>query len=119
LGSNVTNDFLGFKTASFIFLFRSKFLRVILSISTKQENIGVIDNKTGDILAKIDDVKDVVIKHLNEVADKMKEKITSSKKNTVNWTGPRLSLIVLTPQQQYRWILQSRTSDEKVLRIKK
>ena len=52
-------------------------------IENRKENIGVIDNKTGDILAKIDDVKDVVIKHLNEVADKMKEKVTSSKKNTV------------------------------------
>ena len=52
-------------------------------IENRKENIGVIDKKTGDILANIDDVKDVVIKHLNEVADKMKEKVTSSKKNTV------------------------------------
>ena len=52
-------------------------------IENRKENIGVIDKKTADILAKIDDVKDVVIKHLNEVADKMKEKVTSSKKNTV------------------------------------
>jgi hypothetical protein len=41
------------------------------------------EKKTADILANIDDVKDVVIKHVNEVADKMKEKVTSSKKNTV------------------------------------
>jgi hypothetical protein len=47
----------------------------VTSSENRKENIGVIDNKTGDILAKIDDVKDVVIKHLNEVADKMKEKI--------------------------------------------
>ena len=52
-------------------------------IENRKENIGVIEKKTGDILASIDDVKDVVIKHLNEVADKMKEKVTSSKKNTV------------------------------------
>jgi hypothetical protein len=52
-------------------------------IENRKENIGVIDKKTGDILANIDDVKDDVIKHLNEVADKMKEKVTSSKKNTV------------------------------------
>jgi hypothetical protein len=52
-------------------------------IEKRKENIGVIDKKTGDILANIDDVKDVVIKHLNEVVDKMKEKVTSSKKNTV------------------------------------
>ena len=52
-------------------------------IENRKENIGVIDKKTADILANIDDVKDVVIKHLNEVADKMKEKVTSSKKNTV------------------------------------
>ena len=52
-------------------------------IENRKENIGVIDKKTGDILANIDDVKDVVIKHLNEVADKMKEKVTSSKKNTI------------------------------------
>ena len=52
-------------------------------IENRKENIGVIDKKTGDILANIDDVKDVVIKHLNEVADKMKEKVSSSKKNTV------------------------------------
>jgi hypothetical protein len=52
-------------------------------IENRKEIIGVIDNKTGDILANIDDIKDVVIKHLNEVADKMKEKVTSSKKNTV------------------------------------
>jgi hypothetical protein len=43
----------------------------------------VIETKTGDILANIDEVKDIVIKHLNEVSDKMKEKVTSSKKNTV------------------------------------
>jgi hypothetical protein len=43
----------------------------------------VIDNKTGDILANIDEVRNDVIKHLNDVADKMKEKVTSSKKNTV------------------------------------
>jgi hypothetical protein len=47
-------------------------------IENRKENIGVIERKTGDILANIDDVKDVVIKHLNEVADKMKEKVTSS-----------------------------------------
>jgi hypothetical protein len=52
-------------------------------IENRKENIGVIDKKTGSILANIDDVKDVVIKHLNEVADKTKEKVTSSKKNTV------------------------------------
>jgi hypothetical protein len=52
-------------------------------IENRKENIGVIDKKTADILANIDDVKDVVIKHLNEVADKMKENVTSSKKNTV------------------------------------
>ena len=52
-------------------------------IENRKENIGVIEKKTGDILANIDDVKDVVIKHLNEVADKMKENVTSSKKNTV------------------------------------
>jgi hypothetical protein len=52
-------------------------------IENRKENIGVIDKKTGDILANIDEVKDAVIKHLNEVADKMKEKVTSSKKNTV------------------------------------
>jgi hypothetical protein len=52
-------------------------------IENRKENIGVIEKKTGDILANIDDVKDVAIKHLNEVADKMKEKVTSSKKNTV------------------------------------
>ena len=52
-------------------------------IENRKENIGVIEKKTGDILANIDDVKDVVIKHLNEVADKMKEKVTSSKKNTI------------------------------------
>ena len=52
-------------------------------IENRKENIGVMERKTGDILANIDDVKDVVIKHLNEVADKMKEKVTSSKKNTV------------------------------------
>ena len=52
-------------------------------IENRKENIGVIDKKTGDILANIDDVKDVVIKHLNDVADKMKEKVSSSKKNTV------------------------------------
>jgi hypothetical protein len=40
-------------------------------IENRKENIGVIDKKTGDILANIDDVKDVVIKHLNEVADKI------------------------------------------------
>jgi hypothetical protein len=39
---------------------------------------GVIDKKTGDILANIEEVRDVVMKHLNEVADKMKEKVTSS-----------------------------------------
>jgi transcriptional regulator with PAS, ATPase and Fis domain len=52
-------------------------------IENRKENIGVIEKKTADILANIDDVKDVVIKHLNEVADKMKEKVTFSKKNTV------------------------------------
>ena len=52
-------------------------------IENRKENIGVIDKKTGSILANIDDVKDVVIKHLNEVSDKMKEKVTSSKKNAV------------------------------------
>jgi hypothetical protein len=52
-------------------------------IENRKENIGVIDKKTADILANIDDVKDDVIKHLNEVADKMKEKVTFSKKNTV------------------------------------
>jgi t-SNARE complex subunit (syntaxin) len=52
-------------------------------IENRKENIGAIEKKTGDILANIDDVKDVVIKHLNEVSDKMKEKVTSSKKNTV------------------------------------
>jgi hypothetical protein len=52
-------------------------------IENRKENIGVIEKKTGDILANIDEVKDAVIKHLNEVADKMKEKVTSSKKNTV------------------------------------
>ena len=51
-------------------------------IENRKENIVVIEKKTGDILANIDDVKDVVIKHLNEVSDKMKEKVTSSKKNT-------------------------------------
>jgi t-SNARE complex subunit (syntaxin) len=55
-------------------------------IENRKENIGVIEKKTGDILANIDDVKDVVIKHVNEVADKMKEKVTSSKKNTVIFT---------------------------------
>jgi hypothetical protein len=34
-------------------------------IENRKENIGVIDKKTGDILANIDDVKEVVIKHLN------------------------------------------------------
>ena len=52
-------------------------------IENRKENIGVIEKKTADILANIDDVKDVVIKHLNEVADKMKENVTSSKKNTI------------------------------------
>ena len=52
-------------------------------IENRKENIVVIEKKTGDILANIDDVKDVVIKHLNEVADKMKEKVTSLKRNTV------------------------------------
>jgi len=52
-------------------------------IENRKENIGVIDRKTGDIIANINEVKDAVIKHLNEVADKMKEKVTSSKKNTV------------------------------------
>ena len=52
-------------------------------IENRKENIGAIDKKTGEILANIDDIKDVVIKHLNEVADKMKEKVSSSKKNTV------------------------------------
>ena len=52
-------------------------------IENRKENIGVIENKTGDILANIDEVKVVVIKHLNEVSDKMKEKVISSKKNTV------------------------------------
>jgi hypothetical protein len=33
-------------------------------IENRKENIGVIDKKTADILANIDDVKDVVIKHL-------------------------------------------------------
>jgi hypothetical protein len=47
-------------------------------IENRKENIGVIDNKTGDILANIDEVRNDVIKHLNEVADKMKEKVTSS-----------------------------------------
>jgi hypothetical protein len=49
-------------------------------IENRKENIGVIDQKTGDILANIDDVKDVVIKHLNEIADKMKEKIILQRK---------------------------------------
>jgi hypothetical protein len=48
-------------------------------IENRKGNIGVIEKKTGDILANIDDVKDVVIKHLNEVADKMKEKVTGVK----------------------------------------
>jgi hypothetical protein len=52
-------------------------------IENRKENIGVIDNKTGDILANIDEVRNDVIKHLNDVADKMKEKVTSSKKHTV------------------------------------
>ena len=52
-------------------------------IENRKENIGVIEKKTGDILANIEEVKDVVIKHLNEVTNKMKEKVTSSKKNTV------------------------------------
>jgi t-SNARE complex subunit (syntaxin) len=52
-------------------------------IENRKENIGVIEKKTADILANIDDVKNDVIKHLNEVADKMKEKVTFSKKNTV------------------------------------
>jgi t-SNARE complex subunit (syntaxin) len=52
-------------------------------IENRKENIGVIERKTGDILANIDDVNDVVIKHLNEVADIMKENVTSSKENTV------------------------------------
>ena len=52
-------------------------------IENRKENIGVIEKKTADILANIDDVKNDVIKHLNEIADKMKEKVTSSKKNTV------------------------------------
>jgi uncharacterized protein (DUF2344 family) len=52
-------------------------------IENRKYNIGVIDNKTGDILANIEEVRDVVMKHLNEVADKIKEKVTSSKKNTV------------------------------------
>jgi hypothetical protein len=34
-------------------------------IENRKENIGVIDKKTADILANIDDVEDVVIKHLN------------------------------------------------------
>jgi metal-sulfur cluster biosynthetic enzyme len=33
-------------------------------IENRKENIGVIEKKTGDILANIDEVKDVVIKHL-------------------------------------------------------
>jgi transcriptional regulator with PAS, ATPase and Fis domain len=52
-------------------------------IENRKENIGVIDKKTGDILANIDEVKDAVVKHLNDVTDKMKEKVTSLKKNTV------------------------------------
>jgi tripartite motif-containing protein 56 len=52
-------------------------------IENRKENIGVIDKKTADILANIEEVKDVAIKHLNEVTNKMKEKVTSSKKNTV------------------------------------
>jgi hypothetical protein len=35
----------------------------------------------------------------------------------IHWTGPRLSLIVLSPQPQYRWILQFHTSDVKMFRI--
>jgi t-SNARE complex subunit (syntaxin) len=57
-------------------------------IENRKENIGVIDKKTADILANIDDVKDDVIKHLNEVTDKMKEKVTFSKKNTVQYNIP-------------------------------
>ena len=52
-------------------------------IENRKENIGVIEKKTGEILANIDEVKDAVIKHLNDVTDKMKEKVTSSKKNTI------------------------------------
>jgi hypothetical protein len=48
------------------------------TIENRKENIGVIEKKTGDILANIDEVRNDVIKHLNEVADKMKEKVTSS-----------------------------------------
>jgi hypothetical protein len=36
-------------------------------IENRKENIGVIDNKTGDILANIDEVRNDVIKHLNDV----------------------------------------------------
>ena len=52
-------------------------------IENRKENIGVIDKKTGDILANIDEVKDAVVKHLYDVTDKMKEKVTTLKKNTV------------------------------------
>jgi hypothetical protein len=40
----------------------------------------------GDILANIDDVKDVAIKHLNEVADKMKEKVQKNKHRSTKHT---------------------------------
>jgi DNA-directed RNA polymerase beta' subunit len=54
-------------------------------IENRKENIGVIDKKTGDILANIDEVKDAVVKHLNDVTDKMKEKVTS-----LSTTGSRM-----------------------------
>jgi hypothetical protein len=57
-------------------------------IENRKENIGVIEKKTADILANIDDVKDVAIKHLNEVADKMKEKVTSLDQSSFGLLGP-------------------------------
>jgi demethoxyubiquinone hydroxylase (CLK1/Coq7/Cat5 family) len=40
-------------------------------IENRKENIGVIDNKTDDILANIDEVRNDVIKHLNAAAVSM------------------------------------------------
>jgi hypothetical protein len=45
---------------------QQKSKRIDEMIENRKENIGVIDKKTGSILANIDDVKDVVIKHLND-----------------------------------------------------
>jgi hypothetical protein len=52
--------------------FHTSGVKVLRIEYNRVENIGVIEKKTADILANIDDVKDVAIKHLNEVADKMK-----------------------------------------------